>query len=331
MDAMMLVEVLDVHGHTQQRQRVGSAGGQCRIGRSLTCDMIIDDGFAAPEHTLLTLQGDGRVLVQDLGSRNGTRIDGRLVDRNDGQVIAGGELRIGKTRVRVRTANEAPLEPERPFRRDPLRRHRTLLAVAGLLLCLAFAAFLQWTWAPERLAQQVLIAELLVVAGLAVWVGAWSLVSRLTVGAWQVRIHLAIAASCVALWVWGYWLYTVAAFALQWRWLGPFMVGLGALVALAAAYLHLRNATQFARLASLSLALLAPLFCGGVFWLVDLQIDPRTVNRVEHGARIFPPSLRLAPSMNPGDYLSDAEALKREANRNRQQSLLEAPVLDAAE
>jgi hypothetical protein len=99
-------------------------------------------------------------------------------------------------------------------------------------------------------------------------------------------------------------------------------------VALAATYLHLRNATHFLRLASTTLAVVAALICGGIWWLVDLQIDPRTVNRVELGARVQPPSLRLAPSMDQGDYLTDAAALKREANRLRQASLLDTPILD---
>jgi hypothetical protein len=38
--------------------------------------------------------------------------------------------------------------------------------------------------------------------------------------------------------------------------------------------------------------------------------------------------VRVAPSMELGDYLSDVASLKREASRNRQQSLLAAPVLD---
>jgi hypothetical protein len=327
MEAVMLVEVLDDHGHVQQRQRIRGAGGQCRIGRSLACDLTLDDGFAAPEHVLLTLKEDGRAHVRDLGSRNGTRLDGQLIDPEFGRMLAHGELRVGKTLVRVRTAEEQVV-PERLFRRDPLRRHRTLLALSGLLLCFAFAAFLQWTFAPEQLAERVLLAELAALAGLAVWVGAWSLVSRLTVGAWQVRIQLAIAAFCVGLWAWGYWLYTLAAFALQWRWIGPFMVVLAGLVALAAAYLHLRKSTHFRRVAALSLALAAPLLCGGVWWLVDLQLDPRTVNRVELGARVYPPALRLAPSVDLTDYLTDVADLKRDANRNRQASLIDAPILD---
>ncbi len=142
-------------------------------------------------------------------------------------------------------------------------------------------------------------------------------------------MQLAIAAFCVGLWAWGYWVYSVAAFALQWRWLASVMIGLAGLVAFGATYLHLRHATHFRRLASLSLALFAPLLCGGVWWLVDLQLDPRTVNRVETGPRVYPPSLRLAPSMDSADYLTDIAGLKRDANRNRQQSLLENPILDA--
>jgi len=330
MDPVMLVEVLDVHGHVQIRQRVTGVGGQCRIGRSLRCDVTIDDPYLAAEHARLTLQQDGRVLVQDLGTRNGTRVDGHLVDAENGQLLSHGELQIGRTHVRLRT-EEGQVPAERAFRRDVLRRHRTLLALAGLTLCFSFAAFLQWMQAPGRLAQRILIAELVVIAGLALWVAAWCLVSRLTAGAWQVRIHLAIAAVCVGLWMWGHWLYTLAAFALQWSWIGPFAVLLAALVALAAAYLHLRHATHLWPMVSLLLALIVPPVLGGVWWLVDQQIDPRTVNRVDPGPRIYPPTLRLAPSMDVNDYLTDVAPLKREANRNRQQSLLETPILDTNE
>lgn len=329
MDAVMLVEALDVHGHVHVRQRTEGIGRQCSIGRSLTCDVVLDDPFVAAEHARLTLLEDGRVLVQDLGTRNGTRVDGRRVPEG-GEIIANGELLVGRTRVRVRTP-EPLVPPERLFRRDLLRRHRTLLAVAGMALCFAFAAFTQWTAAPERLAPRVLIAELVALTGLAVWVGIWSLVSRLTVGAWQLRIHIAIAAACVGLWAWGYWIYTAAAFALQWKSLWILMACLAACVALAAAYLHVRNATHFRRAVSLLLAGLAPLICGGVWWLVDLQLDPRTVNRVQPETEIYPPSLRLSPSMDLGDYLADVAALKRAANRNRQESLLETPIIDEDE
>jgi hypothetical protein len=330
MEPVMLVEVLDVHGHVQVRQRVTGAGGQCRIGRSLRCDVTVDDPYLASEHVRLTLQQDGRVLVQDLHTRNGTRVDDLPVDPQTGRLISRGELQVGRTHVRVRT-EEGELPAERAFRKDLLRRHRSQLAVAGLLLCFTFAAFLQWSHAPEQLGQRILIAELVVSGALSLWVATWCLVSRLTAGAWQVRIHLAIAAVCVGLWMWGYWLYTVAAFALQWNWIGPFAVVLAALVALGAAYLHLRHATHLRPLVSLLLAVLVPPLLGGVWWVVDQQVDPRTVNRMASGPAIYPPALRLSPSMDLNDYLTDVAALKREASRNRQESLLETPVLDTNE
>lgn len=330
MEPLMLVEVLDVHGHVQACHRVAGEGSQCRIGRSLACEVTVDDPFAAPEHARLTLLADGRVQVEDLGSRNGTRVDGLLVDPKEGRTFAGGKVHVGRTAVRVRTQVEA-LPAERPYRRDVLRRYRTALAGAGLALCLSFAAFLQWTQAPENLTQRIVVAVLVVLAGLALWVAAWSLVSRLAAGAWQVRIHLAIAALCVGLWAWGFWLYTVAAFALQWHSLGVVAASLAAIVAFVAAYLHLRNATQLQRLACVVLASLVPVLCGGVWWSVRMQVNPPTVNRMVLGPDVFPPAARLAPSLDPADFLADAADLQREANRNRQQSLLANPLLDAEE
>lgn len=326
----MLIEVLDVHGHVVLRHRAAGVGAEVRIGRSIRCEIPVDDEFAAAEHAALALQPDGRVLVRDLGSLNGTRLGRELIDPQAGRVFDSGELLVGRTLLRVRSS-EMPLPAERRFRRDPLRRHRSVLAVAGMALCFVFAAFLQWTFAPEHLAQRIVIVELAVVAGLALWVACWALVSRLTVGAWQVRVHLAIAACCVGLWCWGWWLGELGSFALQWRWLGACMAAMALGVALVAAYLHLRHATTFPRVIAAPLALLAPLLAGGVWWLVDLQLDPRGVSRVEPGADVFPPGWRLAPSVDVGDYLGDVAALKREASRNRQQSLLESPIFDAGE
>jgi hypothetical protein len=107
------------------------------------------------------------------------------------------------------------------------------------------------------------------------------------------------------------------------------MIALAAVVAFTAAWLHLRNATHLPQVSAVILALAVPLLCGGVWWVVDLQLDPRTVNRVELGPRVYPPALRLAPSVDLNDYLTDVAGLKRDASRNRQQSLLENPVLDA--
>lgn len=327
MDAVMLIELLDAHGHVQLRQRITGVGSQCRIGRSLACDIVLDDAYAAAAHTLLTLQEDGRIYVQDLDTRNGTRIDGERITADNGEVIEQGELIVGRTRLLVRSLHTT-LPPERVFRRDLLRRYRTPLATFGLSLCLGFAAFSQWLNAPEQWAAFMLMAVLITVCGLALWVGLWSLITHLNHGAWQVRIHLAIAANCVALCAWGYWLYRLGAFATQWRWLGVALAPCAAGAALLMIYLHLRKATYMKQQYALIFAGIATLALSGILWLIDLQTDARNVNRVVQGPAIYPPAIRIAPSMDVADYLTDVTALKRAANRNRQESLAESPLLD---
>ena len=330
MDAVMLVEVLDVHGQVRFQHRRGAVDATLRIGRSLQCDVVLDDPYAAPEHTLLRLQADGRVHVQDLGSVNGTRVAGRRLGKEEGVAISDAELIVGRTRLRVR-GNIGALPPERVFRREPLRRHRTALSLAGLALCLLFAVFTQWREAPERLAPRALVAVLLTIGGIALWSFVWALVSRLSHGEWRVRVHLAIASLGLAVGAWGYWLAGVIAFALQWRWLDLPLGLIGGALALGMAWLHLRFATGFRQRAALGLALLAPPVLVGVWWLVDLQRDPPSVNRIEQGPDVQPPTVRLAPSLDLADYLSDVAALKREARENRQRSLLESPLADESE
>ena len=327
MEPVALVDVYDQHGRVQQRLRLAGAGSQCSIGRGIDCDIVIDDPYAAGRHALLVLQEDGRLLVRDLGTRNGTQVDGRSLHAGGEAVVSGGELRLGRTLVRVR-AHELQVPPERAFRRDLLRRYRTAFASSGFVLCLAFAVLSQWLAAPGSAAPRVMIAVLVTVAVLGVWVGFWSLVARLGIGAWQIRIHLSIAAIFVAICAWGYALLQVLSYMLQWPGLPWVFLLAGALLALATAWLHLRNATTYSPGAALALGALAPLLLGGVLWLVDLQLHPRTVNRIEPGPDVYPSLLRLAPSTDLADYLSDADQLPRAANRNRQASLLETPLID---
>ena len=127
MEAVMLIEQIGSHGHLVQRQRFAGAGTECRVGRDLGCDIVLDDDHAAPQHALLTLQEDGRVSVRDLGTRNGTRVDGKRVPVDKVAIVEQGEIIVGRTRLRVRTRH-TPLAAERLFRREFVRRHRTPVA-----------------------------------------------------------------------------------------------------------------------------------------------------------------------------------------------------------
>jgi hypothetical protein len=324
----MLIEQLGPHGHPLLRQRFEGAGTECRVGRDLGCDILVDDEHAALKHALLTLLEDGRVSVRDLGSRNGTRVDGERVPADRGAIIEQGEVIVGRTRLRVRTRH-APIGAERVFRRDLVRRHRTLLAVAGVAACTAFGGFLQWLDAPSSMLRRVTTAGLIAFGAIALWSGLWALISKLNHGSWNVRVHVAIAAIAAAFCAWGYWLAGLAVFATQWPVLLQAGVAVAGSVTLAALYLHLREATHYGRRIASALAGAVTLVIGAIVWIGTIAVEDGDVNRVNLGPDVRLGARRVVPNRDIADYLADVDKLKLAAARERQKSLLNAPLADA--
>ncbi|MFW6693409.1 FHA domain-containing protein [Streptomyces sp. MAR4 CNX-425] len=76
-------------------------GGQIRIGRSADADVPLDDPDVSRLHCALTVAADGRITVADLGSTNGTTIDGRAVGRTPVPLAGGAVLRVGESALRI--------------------------------------------------------------------------------------------------------------------------------------------------------------------------------------------------------------------------------------
>ncbi len=324
----MLIEQVGPHGQTIQRYRIAGAGRECRVGRDLGCDIVVDDEHAAALHAVLTLRDDGRVGVRDLGTHNGTRIDGKRIPVESGAIVEQGEVLIGRTRLRIRTGH-TPVGPERVFRRDFMRRHRTLLAAGGVAACIAWGGFLQWLDAPSSLPRGITTAALVVLGLIALWTGLWALTTKLNHGSWHVRVHVAIASIGAAFCAWGYWVAGLVAFAAQWSVLEKTGVVVVGGMALAALYLHLREATHYGRRISLALAAAATIVIGAVAWIVAVSGDDSDVNRVELGPQVRLGAQRVVPNRDIADYLAEVEQLKLTAGRERQMSLLNAPLADA--
>jgi pSer/pThr/pTyr-binding forkhead associated (FHA) protein len=72
--------------------------GKFVIGRAATCQLSLDDPLVSRHHAQLSVQGD-LVTVEDLGSRNGVKVNGEpiasrySVQDNDQLLIGGQELR----------------------------------------------------------------------------------------------------------------------------------------------------------------------------------------------------------------------------------------------
>jgi hypothetical protein len=67
------------------------------LGRALDCDVVVEDIASSRRHARITVSGKGRtVVVEDLGSRNGTFVND---DRIDGRtpIDTGTRIRIGAT------------------------------------------------------------------------------------------------------------------------------------------------------------------------------------------------------------------------------------------
>ena len=73
-------------------QAVAFEGETLSIGRDPHNDVVLDNPNVSRFHAELRRDGDG-IELRDLGSRNGTRLDGALVDR--GRVVAGSKVGIG--------------------------------------------------------------------------------------------------------------------------------------------------------------------------------------------------------------------------------------------
>ncbi|WP_409239319.1 FHA domain-containing protein [Streptomyces sp. PA5.6] len=76
-------------------------GGRIQVGRSADADVPLDDPDVSRMHCAVTLTPDGRVTVTDLGSTNGTAVDGLEVTDRPVRLSPGSLLRIGESALRL--------------------------------------------------------------------------------------------------------------------------------------------------------------------------------------------------------------------------------------
>ena len=92
------LEVVAAKGH--QPGHAFAVRGGALLGRSETADVHIDDSFASASHARIYPSARG-VFIDDLGSTNGTYVNGRKVTRPL-QLEVDDAVRIGDTELRYR-------------------------------------------------------------------------------------------------------------------------------------------------------------------------------------------------------------------------------------
>ncbi|MET9770638.1 FHA domain-containing protein [Streptomyces sp. NPDC006415] len=96
-------------------------GGQIRIGRSADADVPLDDPDVSRLHCAVTVSDDGRVSVADLGSTNGTSLDGVEVHERPVRLAPGALLRLGESALRLTSGCRAATLPTAPDGEGHLR------------------------------------------------------------------------------------------------------------------------------------------------------------------------------------------------------------------
>ncbi|MFH9568647.1 FHA domain-containing protein [Streptomyces globisporus] len=106
-------------------------GGQIRIGRSADADVPLDDPDVSRLHCAVTVSDDGRVSVADLGSTNGTSLDGVEVRERPVRLAPGALLRLGESTLRLTSGSRPATLPTAPDGEGHLRVARAETGAAA--------------------------------------------------------------------------------------------------------------------------------------------------------------------------------------------------------
>jgi pSer/pThr/pTyr-binding forkhead associated (FHA) protein len=105
----MQIHLLPAHASGQE-QRILVQGPEFCIGRDGTCDLCVTNMSVSRRHAVL-MTYESKPVVRDLGSRNGTFVNGKIV-RDECELRHNDTLRVGplEYRVQILSADSGPLE-----------------------------------------------------------------------------------------------------------------------------------------------------------------------------------------------------------------------------
>src|SRR5439155_8787888 len=129
---------------------------------------------------------EGNVAVSDLGSVNGVEVRGRRLQAGEQGRPAGDVFRIGRTRLRVRTAREvlAPEHVDRGGRSGRPGATEQRVVEAGFAVSIAAIVIEVWTNTrqPRDLSTALVTVLLATLAVAGLWIALWALASRVAFG-----------------------------------------------------------------------------------------------------------------------------------------------------
>jgi hypothetical protein len=313
---MIWVEILSRHRDIAARFRF--PGPEVRIGRGYDNDVIIDDPYVAAQHLRVFRDEVGQLVAEDIGSANGTFVDGgrsRLA-----RVIVDGKqpIRIGQTYLRVRELNHA-VEPER-VARPQWRILPVVLTVALGAAILGLAALRIWlTHITETRASSYLTPLLSILAAIVVWVGIWALLSRLFAGRSHFFRNLLIAFTGIFVSSLYSELAQYLAFAWTWSIASSYEYVVNWSILAVICFLHLREVgyTRLWLKGALVTALLAIAVAVQTLQRSEAFSDSGRQNTAHV---LMPPELRAVPFRDEAAFFGEIANLKAKLDEDRAQA-----------
>ncbi|MDN4036491.1 FHA domain-containing protein [Massilia sp. YIM B02443] len=305
------IETLARNGEVLQRQRVNTL--PIRMGRAYDNDFIVDDDYAAPHHALVDAGPDGKLLLRDLGTRNGIVHKKRRVK----ELAMGGDtvVRMGHTTLRIRPASH-PVPPE--------LRDRTMHGwegvvpgLAGILLTALCALLAAWLTDRNNIELQRYVQWPAAAIGVGlVWSGLWAFGNRLFGRRARLGRHYFIFGCGLATLLCVRLLASVVAYAWSLEWVTGYASHAAVVTLAGMIYFHLATVTpQLRRRLRIVCAVLA----------VIVSILVLAGNQQQHGLMadelympvLLPPELRASPDAPVAEYINQVGAMKKEIDAER--------------
>lgn len=195
MDELSVVRVVDRAGVL--RAQLKFRASQVAIGRGYDNDVVLEDEFADSRHAVVRLFVGGRIEVEDLGTRNGTRVGEEKINRESTHAELGTPITIGQSTVTIHSPAEAEVEA-RDLPPDPRVRIDYSRLPAWILtgLVVSYGAIGTWLSAVHEVSlAEVLGAAMLLAMLLLGWAGVWAVGTRVFSDRARFRQHLGFIAA----------------------------------------------------------------------------------------------------------------------------------------
>jgi hypothetical protein len=313
---MVHIEVLDRSGEVSVRTSIARL--PFTIGRGYDNDLILDDPYVAPNHVKVEQDEAGRLMIVDLGSRNGLHLIEPSRQVPSVEVSQNLRIRLGHTQLRFRD-KQFVVEPElvRKTRSQAMRHGLAFQLVLLVTAVLVFGEVFLTTFNETRFIQLAGRTLAWLLAAFA-WIGAWAVAGRIFTRHANFYAHANTALIGLSAGIVLYELTSYVSFALSSETLAQFSQLALAAIAGMVLFRHIRLVSRApaGRVALASIVLVCALAGGG--WLMDYMSNSDYSTRLRYATELKAPAFLLREPQTPHEFSEEAARLRQEIDQLRE-------------